>query len=153
MCVWSGVEWSVAGGRNARIERISKSTRMQPQSYKKWGSSDCKREVGGGNVVVQVRVQESSSATSRCKSTTLTTVCTDMQLYNHPNHWDDYQDISGKVSGWPTEVHRPNTKVIVETTCYIPRQELRGTPQEAKYRTPSDLPTNISLFHLLYYLI
>ena len=37
--------------------------------------------------------------------------------------------------------------------CYIPHQELRGTPQEAKYRTPSDLLTNISLFHLLYYLI
>jgi len=29
----------------------------------------------------------------------------------------------------------------------------QGTPQEVKYRTPSDLPTNISLFHLLYYLI
>ena len=37
--------------------------------------------------------------------------------------------------------------------CYIPCQELRGTPQEVKYWTPSDLPTNISLFHLLYYLI
>ena len=23
MCAWSGVEWSVAGGRNARIDRIS----------------------------------------------------------------------------------------------------------------------------------
>ena len=37
--------------------------------------------------------------------------------------------------------------------CYIPYQELQGTPQEVKYQTPSDLPTNISLFHLLYYLI
>jgi len=42
---------------------------------------------------------------------------------------------------------------IVHANCYIPHQELRGTPQEAKYWTPSDLPTNISLFHLLYYLI
>jgi len=48
VCVWSEVEWSKAGGRNARIERISKSTRMQPQSYKRWGSRDCKRVVDGG---------------------------------------------------------------------------------------------------------
>ena len=47
MCMY-GVEWSVAGGRNARIERISKSTRMQPQSYKRWSSRDCKRVVDGG---------------------------------------------------------------------------------------------------------
>ena len=40
VCVCVCVEWSEAGGRNARIERISKSTRMQPQSYKRWGSSD-----------------------------------------------------------------------------------------------------------------
>ena len=37
--------------------------------------------------------------------------------------------------------------------CYIPHQEPQGTPQEAKYWTLSDLLTNISLFHLLYYLI
>jgi len=36
--------------------------------------------------------------------------------------------------------------------CYIPHKELWGTPQEAKHQTPSDVPTNISLFHLLYYL-
>ena len=47
----------------------------------------------------------------------------------------------------------PFQLLVIEDFCYIPRQELRGTPQEAKYRTPSDLPTNISLFHLLYYLI
>jgi len=37
--------------------------------------------------------------------------------------------------------------------CYIPHKELQGTPQEAKHQTPSDVLTNISLFHLLYYLI
>jgi len=54
------------------------------------------------------------------------------------------------------EANKKLTATFVQISlvlCYIPRQELRGTPQEAKYQTPSDLLTNISLFHLLYYLI
>ena len=43
--------------------------------------------------------------------------------------------------------------LYIFTYCYIPHQELQGTPQEVKHQTPSDLPTNISLFHVLYYLI
>jgi len=49
----------------------------------------------------------------------------------------------GGIFSWPATVE----------ICYIPHKELQGTPQEAKYQTLSDLPTNISLFHLLYHLI
>jgi len=45
VCVWSGVR-QVAGMQRQRV--ISKSARMQPQSYKRWGSRDCKRVVDGG---------------------------------------------------------------------------------------------------------
>ena len=37
--------------------------------------------------------------------------------------------------------------------CYIPHKELQEIPQETTHQTLSDIPTNISLFHLLYYLI
>jgi len=48
--VWSGVEWrQVAGIQGQRV--IGRSTRMQPQSYKRWGSRDCKRGVDGGKWV------------------------------------------------------------------------------------------------------
>ena len=58
--------------------------------------------------------------------------------------------ICGILSSLLTEMLRAHYNHPV---CYIPHQELRGTPQEVKYWTPLDLPTNISLFHLLYYLI
>jgi len=48
-----------------------------------------------------------------------------------------------EVKGTPGEKTDGGNSSPNVTKCYIPRQELRGTPQEAKYWTPSDLPTNI----------
>ena len=42
---------------------------------------------------------------------------------------------------------------FIEEMYYIPHKKLQGTPQEATHWTPLDILTNISLFHLLYYLV
>ena len=55
-------KWMCARSKDASAE--SKSTRMQPNPLKRQGSGDCK----SGSKGVQ-GIQESSSATSMCKST------------------------------------------------------------------------------------